>query len=464
MEEAARVELGYEPTAKQLLFHRSTANEVLYGGAAGGGKSKACVMDAVLRCLRHPGTRAYLFRRTYRELEDTLIKEAMASIPREIGTYQSTSHDMKLINGSVLCFRHCQNENDRFLYQGAEIHWLYIDELTHFSKVVYDYLKTRLRAHVALGIRPVARCTSNPGGPGHGWVKAYFVDRGEYFKMHRVKVKSNVLGEEKVSLVQYIPAFATDNPHITKDYIYELEQKPEALRRALLNGDWDAFEGQAFPEYVDDPAHYADGVGTHIIRAFEIPDWWQRYRSFDFGYSKPFSVGWWAVSERGVLFRYREWYGCVPGSPDTGIKLAPRQIAEGILAREAEEREKGLTVLGVADPSLWDPSRGESVVDQMEADGVYWAEGDNDRLAGKMQVHRRLRFGSDGRPLMQAFEECTDFRRLMPAMAYDPIRVEDIDTKSEDHLYDEVRYMCMERPIVASAPVAPRFGVFNPLE
>lgn len=463
-----RFEVDYVPTEKQKMFHRSTADEILYGGAAGGGKSKACVMDAFLRCLQHPGTVAYLFRRTYRELEDTLIQEALRSIPKGLYRYRSAAHEMILVNGSKLCFRHCQNEADRLTYQGTEMHWLYIDELTHFSKVMYDYLKTRLRAPKILNVKPVVRCTSNPGGVGHAWVKSYFVDSAPYYKMHEMKIFSDVLKREEVKTVQYIPALATDNPHITQDYIIELEQKPEALRKALLNGNWDAFEGQVFPEWTDDPLHYEDRMYTHVIKPFVIPDYWPRYRSFDFGYSHPFSCGWWAVDERGVLYRYKEWYGCNPGESNVGIKLGVEDIAKGIYAREHEEREKDIRVTGVCDPSMWDVSRGLSVAEQMAAmtPPVYWVKGDNERLAGKMQIHHRLKFRPDGRPLLQAFDTCTDFRRLMPALTYDPIKVEDVDTKSEDHIYDETRYMCMHLPLNLKAvvPKKPKRYEWDPLE
>ena len=459
-----RIEISYRPTPKQLMYHRSTADILLYGGAAGGGKSKASIMDAFLRCMKHPKTHAWLFRRTYPELKDTLIKEAVASIPQSCGRYRSGTHDMELINGSVLHFRHCHREADRFNYQGAEIDWLYIDELTSFSKVIFDYLRTRLRTKVTTGIRPIVRCTSNPGGVGHGWVKALFVDSAPYYELHEVSVFSEALQKTHVKRVQYIPAKATDNPHISQDYIFELEQKPEALRRALLNGDWDAFEGQAFPEFKDDPAHYQDRLWTHIIDPIEIPDFWPRYRSFDHGYSKPFSVGWWAVDTSGRLYRYKEWYGCVNGEPDTGIKLDPEAIAQGIYEREAEERAKGIRVHGVCDPSLDDRSRGPSVMDTMRKAGVMFVKGDNTRMPGKMQFHNRLKFRPDGMPMVYAFKTCDAFRRIIPTLNNDEIHVEDVDTDGEDHVYDEARYMFMALPIVAKEPVQPKPKLWNPLE
>lgn len=439
-----RIDLGYEPTERQALFHASDADEALFGGAAGGGKSRALVMEALLRCLEHPGTAAYLFRRSYRELEDTLIAEARASIPAALYDYKAAKHDMLLPGGSVMRFRHCLSEDDRFLYQGAEIHWLFIDEVTHFTKPMYDFLKSRLRAKASLGIRPIARCAGNPGGIGHAWVKARFVDAGEAGKAHETWVESGLIGGGKRHTVQYIPARATDNPHIGRDYIFELEQKPKALRDALLYGRWDAFEGQVFAEWRDDPEHYADGVGSHVIEPFDIPPEWPRYRSFDFGYARPFSVGWWAVGPDGEVYRYREWYGAK--GPNEGIMMDAREIARGIRQAEAAH-EAGLTVRGVADPSIWDVSRGESIAEQMEREGVYFQRADNARISGKLQLHGRLRFDGRGRAGLYVFGHCRDFIRTVPALAYDPARVEDVDTRGEDHIYDETRYFLMERPV-----------------
>lgn len=460
--------LNYEPTDKQRQFHESTCDEVLYGGAAGGGKSYAICWDALMRLLKYPGTHAYLFRRTYPELEMTLVKTMLSIVPRELGKYVAGTHEMKLINGSVAHFCHLQNEGEGLLkYQGAEIHWLYFDELTHFTKAMYDYLRTRLRAENRLGIVPCVRCASNPGGPGHAWVKARFVDATDGGRQVReIPVKSEVLGTIAVRRVQYIPALATDNPHITRDYVIELEQKPRALREALLMGKWDAFDGQAFPEFTDDPAHYGDGLYTHVIRPFPIPYHWPRYVSFDHGYTRPFSFGVWAVDEEGRVYRYKERYGCVPGEPNTGLMLPPGEIAQELAGLLESEFADGIRPRGIADPAIWDRSRGMSVEEQIRSgfSGVIFQKGDNTRLPGKMQLHERLKFGEDGRPMLYVFENCRDFIRTIPALVYDKKRPEDIDTSGEDHIYDETRYFLMSRPI-APRTQAPRKrpGGFDPL-
>ena len=445
------LELAYRPTGKQLAFHASTADEVLYGGAAGGGKSYAICWDALIRCLKYPQTHAYLFRRTYPELEMTLVRTMMRIAPKELGKYVASAHELRLNNGSVIHFCHLSNEGEGLLkYQGAEIHWLYFDELTHFTKPMYDYLRTRLRAEKRLGITPCVRCASNPGGPGHAWVKARFVDTtGAGQRVAEATVESSVLGGVSVRRIEYIPATAMDNPHITRDYIVELEQKPKALREALLLGKWDAFDGQAFPEFVDDPAHYEDGLYTHVIKPFKIPWNWTRVVSFDHGYTRPFSFGVWAVDEEGRVYRYKELYGCVPGEANVGVTCPPGEIARQLAELMEPEFEEGIHVCGIADPAIWDRSRGLSVEEQIRKvfNGVIFMKGDNTRLPGKMQLHERLKFDEEGRPMLYVFENCRDFRRTIPALGYAARRPEDIDTAGEDHIYDETRYFLMSRPI-----------------
>jgi len=441
---------------------------VLYGGAAGGGKSYAICWDAFMRCMKYPGTHAYLFRRTYPEVEMTLVRVMLSIVPGTLGKYSAGAHEMRFINGSVAHFCHLSNEGEGLLkYQGAEIHWLYFDELTHFTKAMYDYLRTRLRAEKKLGITPCVRSASNPGGPGHAWVKARFVDATDGGRrVCEQAVSSAVLGSVSVRRVQYIPALATDNPHITRDYIIELEQKPKALRDALLLGKWDAFDGQAFPEFTDDPDHYDDGLYTHVIRPFLIPYHWPRYVSFDHGYTRPFSFGVWAVDEEGRAYRYKECYGCVPGEANTGVMLSPGEIAERLAWLLESEFEDGIRPVGIADPAIWDRSRGMSVEEQIRKafDGVIFRKGDNTRIPGKMQLHERLKFGEDGRPMLYVFENCRDFIRTIPSLVYDARRPEDIDTAGEDHIYDETRYFLMSRPIAPRPHSARRKAAgFDPL-
>ena len=462
------VTISYTPTPKQAAFHATTANEVLYGGAAGGGKTKALIMDALFRCLTYPGTTAVVFRRTYQELEDTDIKEAVASYPPELAKYNAGRHEFKLVNGSKILFRHCEHEADRFNYSGIEIQFLYFDELTSFEQTIYDFLKTRLRAKKSLGVVPIVRSASNPGNIGHGWVKKMFVDAGPYMSIQVQEVFSETLHKSKKIKTQYIPALAMENPFITDDYIFELEQKPEALKRALLHGDWDSFEGQVFTEFVDAPAHYEDRLWTHVIKPFPIPAHWPRYMSFDHGYSKPFSVGWWAVDPEGRVYRYKEWYGTMPRQANVGIEYTPAQIAEGIVAREQDETENNITIDRIADPAIFDKSRGDSVADQMRPNnlhrGVYFRKGDNTRLAGKMQLHERLRFNPEGKPGIYVFSTCHDWIRTVPVLPYSQTKPEDVDTDAEDHAYDDTRYFLMDRPLAPKKKRTPPVHTYDPYE
>ena len=189
--------------------------------------------------------------------------------------------------------------------------------------------------------------------------------------------------------------------------------------------------------------------------------------SCDHGYTKPFSVGWWAVSPDGTAYRYREWYGC-NGTPNKGLELSPQEIARGIVSREASEIRDGIFVDRIADPAIFDRSRGDSVAQLMEPrdgqPGVFFRRGDNTRLAGKMQFHERLRFDKDGKPGMQVFRNCKDFIRTIPTLPYDPHKVEDVDSDAEDHIYDEARYFFMSRPMAVAETKTPPRKAYNPLD
>ena len=462
--------INYQPTAKQKIFHASKANEILYGGAAGGGKTKALIMDALFRCLKNPGTTAAIFRRTYQELEDTDIKEAQASYPEGLATYNAGRHEYRLVNGSKILFRHCENEADRFKYSGIEIQFLYFDELTSFEQVVYDFIKTRLRAKKSLGVVPIVRSASNPGNIGHGWVKKMFVDAGPYMSIQEQEIFSETLHKSKKIRTQYIPALAMENPFITDDYIFELEQKPEALRKALLNGDWDSFEGQVFKEFRNDPEHYADRMWTHVIAPFKIPLDWPRFFAFDHGYSKPFACQWWAMDFQGRAYLYREWPGVKARQANVGMELTPVQIADGILEREEQERKDNLNILRVADPAIFDKSRGDSVADQMapgymgRRQGVVFNKGDHARLPGKMQVHERMRFDENGKPMMYVFNTCTNWIRTVPTLPYSQKKPEDVDSDAEDHDYDATRYFFMDHPVTPVSRPPKVYKPFSPFD
>ena len=239
---------------------------------------------------------------------------------------------------------------------------------------------------------------------------------------------------------------------------------PAKLRAAWLEGRWDVYEGQFFEEFADDDRHYADRRNTHVIEPFEVPESWQIYRSFDFGYAKPFSVGWWAVDYEGRLYRILELYGCTE-DPNTGVKWEPGKIFAEVARIEREHRWlKGKNILGVADPSIWDGSRGVSVADQAAKAGIYFTPGINDRISGWMQVHYRLAFDGNGVPMMYVFRNCKAFIRTMPILMYSETRPEDLDTEGEDHVADEVRYMCMARPIKPVMPPERKIKVYNPLD
>jgi hypothetical protein len=186
-----------------------------------------------------------------------------------------------------------------------------------------------------------------------------------------------------------------------------------------------------------------------VIEPFAVPAWWKIWRGYDFGYSRPFSVGWYAADEDGRLYRIREYYGCTD-TPNTGLRIDPAEQARRI--REIEQTDpllRGRTITGVADPAIFDESRGESIAAMMERSPyfLHWFPGDNTRLAGKMQFHYRLAFDAEGRPMLQVFNTCRHFLRTIPNLVYSTADVEDVDTAQEDHIYDECRYVLMENPL-----------------
>lgn len=444
----------WEPQYKQSLFMERWEDEALYGGAAGGGKSDAIVVEA-LRQVDVPNYKGLILRRTFPQLSELLDKAQLYYKPAfPDARYNTTEHTWKFASGAKIRFGACQYEADKYNYQGQQYDFIGFDELTHFTQSQYEYILSRNRAS-GPGTIVYSRATANPGGVGHGWVKERFISPARpmttLWEEQNVKMPDGSIKTVRKSRI-YVDATLFDNQKLLENdpgYLARLAMLPEADRNALLYGDWDSFEGQVFTEWRNDPEHYLDQRFTHVVEPFSVPRSWKIYRGFDFGYAKPFSVGWYAADYDGCLYRIKGYYGCT-GQPNVGIKIDPHEIARNIREiEETDENLKGRTIRGIADPSIFDRSRGESIAQQMEKERVYWEPGDNARIAGKMQYHYRFAFDEKGRAMLYIFNNAgnKDFIRTIPTLVYDEKHVEDIDTDTEDHIYDECRYVLMANPI-----------------
>lgn len=422
------------PSQRQVEFLENRHKYIAFGGARGGGKSFAVRLKAALMCLNYPGIRIMLVRRTYPELRQNHIiplKEMLS----DIAVYRETARDMTFECGSVISFRYCRNVSDLDKFQGTECDVLFIDEATQFTEEMYDRMKACVR-----GVNPFPKriyLTCNPGGRGHGWVKRLFID------------KIPPSGESKNDYF-FIRSLVTDNKALMKsdpDYVNKLNALPPKLKKAWLEGDWNIFEGQFFEEFSDDPSHYKDRKHTHVIDPFEIPKDWPIYRSFDFGYSRPFSCDWWTIDYEGRAYLILQLYGCT-GTPNEGIKWDPDRIFSEIRRVETEHRWlRSKNIIGVADPSIWDASRGDAIIEAADRNFVFFYPGDNKRLPGWMQCHYRLSFDDEGYPMVYFFNTCKDAIRTLPLLTYSEKCPEDLDTDGEDHFADSFRYFCMSRPI-----------------
>lgn len=422
------------PNPRQKEFLECDRKYIAFGGARGGGKSWAVRTKAKLLAFRYPGIRMLLVRRTYQELENNHIRFLRRELAG-IAEYRGTTRQLLFPNGSVLDCGYCACDSDLDRYQGAEYDVIFIDEATQLREEWLRQFGACLRGVNNFPKRIYYTC--NPGGPGHSYIKRLFIDR-------RFWAGEN--GEDYV----FIPARVTDNEALLKaqpDYLRQLQALPKKLRDAWLEGKWDIFQGQFFQEFTDDPTHYTDRRFTHVIEPFDIPREWRIYRSYDFGYAKPFSCAWWAVDFDGVIYRILELYGCTD-VPDEGVRWTPdRQFAEIRRIEDTHPWLKGRDIQGVADPAIWDTSRGESIYETALKYRIYFQRGDNRRIPGWMQMHYRMAFDEEGYPMMYIFSTCRAFLRTVPGLLFSDTDVEDLDTRQEDHVADESRYFCMARPI-----------------
>ena len=470
----------WRPQEKQLRFLERTEYEVLYGGAAGGGKSDALLVEA-LRQVHIPHYRAILFRKTYPQLSELIDRSQALYGPAFPGArYNESKHCWIFPSGAKIFFGAMQHTQDRVNYQGKRYDFIGFDELTHFTWEEYSYMFSRNRPSPHPGAKEKTLCyiraTTNPGGIGHGWVKQRFIDGAEPGVRIEEPVEVHLPDGTTKTMVRdrvFIPATVFDNKALLEEnpeYLASLALLPEKERNALLYGNWDAFEGQYFTEFRTHPdaARCAQagitveeakqqGRWTHVIEPLDLNSGsrrgWKILRSYDFGYAKPFSCGWWAVDYDGCLYRILELYGC-SSIPNEGVRWTPEQQFREIAKIESTHPWlKGRQIQGVADPAIWDRSRGPSIADTAAEFGIYFTPGDHARIPGWMQCHYRLQFDENGYARCYVFENCQGFIRTIPLMMYDTCRPEDLDSALEDHIADEWRYLCMSRPVKPLRPV-----------
>lgn len=460
------------PNPKQQAAFRSRKRYVGYGGARGGGKSWFVRWKAVLLCLKYAGIKILITRCTYPELENNHIvplKELLHCDSKDkrerIAKYNDNKKKITFPNGSTIKFGYCNADNDLGQYQGAEYDVWFADEAGQMREEWLKKINACVRG-THIGFPRQTFFTLNPGGQSHGYFKRLFIDgkfeEGEYPEDY-----------------DFVQALVTDNKALMAaqpEYIRSLESLPPKLRDAWLHGRWDVYEGQFFEDFREEPdLELCKEAGitqeeakqqkrfVHVIDAFDIPSGWKIYRSFDWGYHRPFSCAWWAVDYDGILYRIMELYGCTK-TANEGVRWTPDQVFIRIHKVESEHPWLvGKHITGIADPAIWDAQYGDSINDTAARHQVYFQPGDHKRLPGWMQCHYRLQFDESGYPRMYVFRSCKDFIRTVPKMIYDDHNPEDIDTDLEDHICDEWRYMCMSRPVKPLAPVKEQTILNDPL-
>jgi hypothetical protein len=437
-------EVIFQPNpGPQTTFLSAGEQEVLYGGAAGGGKSYAMLADPV-RNFNNPHAKQLLVRRSTEELRE-LISVSKQLYPRAVPGIRWLEREKTWIapSGASLWMSYLDSDDDVLRYQGQAFTWIGFDELTQWpTPYAWNYLRTRLRTSTNSGLKLYQRATTNPGGSGMQWVKKMFVDPavpGEAFWATDIETgevvtwpKGHSREGQPLFKRRFIPATLFDNPYLAEDGLYEanLLSMPEHLRKQLLEGNWDINEGAAFPEF---------NRKIHVCEAFEVPRSWVKFRAADYGYGSYTGVLWFAVAPTGQLYIYRELYVS---------KVTAEDLADMINDIEMDDNLR----YGVLDSSLWHNrgDRGPSLAEQMIKRGCRWRPADRSRgsrIAGKNKIHQLLQVDKySGEPGIQIMDNCRGLISQLPALPLDKHNPEDVDTNSEDHLYDALRYGVMTRP------------------
>lgn len=462
---APTVTYQYVPHPRQQVAHNTIVGELLYGGAAGGGKSRWARAEAVRTCLLIPGARVALFRRTFPDLRRAVIDYLRAEMPPGVATYNVADHEWRFTNGSILELASLDLEGDIYKYQGAEYALVIFEEITQFTQRQYKYLLSRLRVagqvlnHMRqLGLRPRALATGNPGGVGHQWVRARWIDPappGTAF------TPTPTVDEPEPLRRCYIPARVADNPSIDLDaYNRQLGALDPAMRRALRHGDWDILEGVRYPQWRRQ---------THVITPDQMPlplVGYPRAVGVDYGMTAPFAALWGALLPDNLIVIYRELY-------QTG--LTPTEQAEAI--RDAEqpgERTRSRPLPVALDPACWaraatnptahgtnGPPPGSIAHAYRHTLGATVVKANNSRLAGWSLVDEHLRVRADGLPRLLVYDTCINLIRTLPALPRAKNNPEDVDTHTDDHIADALRYLLQQLapggiPRVAPDPAAAR--------
>ena len=473
------MDLNYEPQPRQALAHGSKARQILYGGAAGGGKSRFLRMDMVSFCLQNPGIECYLFRRTYPELQKNHINRFKTEVDPSLWKYSGDQKRFEFENGSAINCCYCEKEDDVLRYNGAEIHYLGVDEAAHLTEFQLSYLRTRCRLGdwepdpAFAGFLPRIVFTSNPGGPGHDFLKLNFINPAPaetIFPDATTSIyRKNYPGHPSI----YIPAGMSDNKYLEDEYEGQFTHLAPELRDALMKGDWDAVVGKAI--------HNLD-VERHKIRSFKPPAHWTKFQVIDWGTASPFSIGWYVVSEgaelsakrgykdtwlpKGAVIRYREWYGWDGppnnpgrGRPNKGCRLPSQRVARRIIEIERDAGDR--MDYRVGDTEMWAQRDGVSVQENMrKADPrMVMRQSHKNRRGNFNEILSRLagseEYTGTGEtredPMLFFTENCIHFWRTVPNLTLDRNDPEKgPDTNLEDHVYDAVAYACASRPFVTS--------------
>ena len=407
--------IDIEITPKQQKFITAQADEVLFGGAAGGGKSYGQVVDALLYALKYPGSKQIIFRRTYKELEQSIIRTVLSLYPKKIFKYNSSKHTGTFINGSILDFGYCDSINDVTNYQSAEFDVIRFDELTHFTEDIYIYLISRLRG--ANKYPRSIKSSTNPGSVGHTWVKARFIDIGAPNTLHTFETGTRI----------FIPSKVQDNQFLMEadpQYIKRLENLSEKDKKALLYGDWDIFDGQYFAEFKRE---------IHTCRPFEIPPEWRRYRAIDYGLDCLACI-WVAINSIGECYVYKEY------------AESNKIISDG--AKDINNYTDEKVKLTYAPPDLWGRSQesGKSRADLFREAGLTLIKSNNDRVAGWLCIKEMLKPNVNGDVKLHIFDTCTELIKCITSIQYDEKNSNDCATQPHDitHLPDALRYFAIQ--------------------